>query len=108
MASSRASNSASEASSPEDVDMADAQAGATRGVAIKNGYFKDVSFSRYLMEARSARVFCQNGMFSDGFVMQEPLDTPDYTVTLYATVGWMHVLTLFRTPTRTPTRQPVA
>jgi hypothetical protein len=39
MASSRASNSASEASSPEDVDMADAQAGATRGFAAKNGYF---------------------------------------------------------------------
>jgi hypothetical protein len=44
MAPSRASNSASEASSPEDIDMADAQAGATRGVAVKNGYFKDVSF----------------------------------------------------------------
>jgi hypothetical protein len=43
MASSRASNSASEASSPEDVDMADAPAGATRGFAVKTGYFAAVS-----------------------------------------------------------------
>jgi hypothetical protein len=62
MASSRASISASEASSPADVDMADAQAGATRGVATKNGYFKDVSyFHQSLVETRFARLplFCR-------------------------------------------------
>jgi hypothetical protein len=92
MASSRASNSASEASSPGDVDMPDAQAGATRGAAVKNGYFKDVSSLHHLMEARSARVFCKGGIFSDTFGMQEPLDTPDYTVTSYAT-GVLQLLT---------------
>ena len=81
MASSRASNSASEASSPEDIDMADPQAGATRVVAVKNGYFKDVSF---FPSAFDGGAFCAFLLpmweISDGFVMQEPLDTPDYTV----------------------------
>jgi hypothetical protein len=56
MDSSRASNSASEASSPEDVEMADAQPGATRGFPAKNGYFAAVSFYHDFAEARSARV----------------------------------------------------